>query len=127
MITGIHHIAIICSDYAASKHFYHTILGFEIVGEHFRAARNSWKLDLKVSGSQQIELFSFPNAPERPSYPEALGLRHLCFSVADLDKAVTHLNENGISTEPIRVDEYTGKRFVFFADPDKLPIELYEA
>jgi glyoxylase I family protein len=127
MITGIHHIAIICSDYAVSKHFYHTILGFEIVGEHFRAERNSWKLDLKVSAFLQIELFSFPNAPERPSYPEALGLRHLCFSVADLDKAITHLNENGISTEPIRVDEYTGKRFVFFADPDKLPIELYEA
>lgn len=127
MITGINHIAIICSDYNKSKHFYHTILGFEIIAENYRSERDSWKLDLRVNANSAIELFSFPNAPERPSYPEARGLRHLCFSVDHLDETIKALEQKGIVFELVRKDIYTQKRFVFFADPDGLPIELYEA
>lgn len=127
MITGINHIAIICSDYNKSKHFYHTILGFEIIAENYRSERDSWKLDLRVNADTAIELFSFPNVPERPSYPEARGLRHLCFSVDQLDETIKSLEQKGIVFEPVRTDIYTQKRFVFFADPDGLPIELYEA
>lgn len=126
MITGVHHIAIICSDYHKSKHFYHEILGFEIIAENYRAARNSWKLDLRVNEHTAIELFSFEDAPPRLSYPEASGLRHICFSVKDLDATIKKLSALGVTFEAIRIDEYTGKRFVFFADPDDLPIELYE-
>jgi len=127
MISAIHHVAIICSDYPRSKHFYSEILGFEIIEETYRAARDSYKLDLKVGeGLGQIELFSFPNAPERPSYPEAQGLRHLAFSVNDLTAHIALLNQSGIETEPVRTDEMTGKRFTFFQDPDGLPLELYE-
>lgn len=127
MITGINHIAIICSDYNKSKHFYHTILGFEIIAENYRSERDSWKLDLRVNEQSTIELFSFPNAPERPSYPEARGLRHLCFSVDHFDETIKALEQKGIVFEQVRTDIYTQKRFVFFADPDGLPIELYEA
>lgn len=123
---GIHHVAIIASDYARSKHFYTEVLGLKIIEETHRAERNSYKLDLAIPDGSQIELFSFPNPPKRPSYPEACGLRHLAFSVGDLDREVAELKEHGISVEPIRVDELTGKRFTFFADPDGLPIELYE-
>ncbi|MBK9455413.1 MAG: VOC family protein [Bacteroidetes bacterium] len=126
MITGLHHIAIICSDYNKSKHFYHEILGFEIIAENYRAARNSWKLDLRVNAYTAIELFSLEDAPPRLSYPEGRGLRHICFSVKDLDTTIKKLSALGITFEAIRTDEYTGKRFVFFADPDDLPIELYE-
>jgi len=126
MIQAIHHVAIICSDYAQSKHFYTQILGFEIIEETYRAERNSYKLDLRVGKQGQIELFSFPNAPDRPSYPEAQGLRHLAFAVEDLDSQVDKLNNAGITTEPVRVDEITNKRFTFFQDPDNLPLELYE-
>lgn len=125
-INRIHHIAIICSDYQTSKQFYTAILGFEVEREVFREARNSWKLDLKVAGKYQIELFSFPDPAPRPSRPEAAGLRHLAFEVSDLDKAILFLSTKNVQTEPVRVDEFTGKRFTFFADPDGLPLELYE-
>ena len=122
----IHHIAIICSDYAVSKSLYTNVLGLEIVREVYRAERDSYKLDLSVNGEYQVELFSFPKPPARPSGPEAQGLRHLAFEVDDLDSSVQHLQKHGVMTEEIRVDEYTGKRFVFFSDPDGLPLELYE-
>ncbi|MBN8821385.1 MULTISPECIES: VOC family protein [unclassified Spirosoma] len=125
-LSAVHHIAIICSDYERSKQFYTEILGFTILGEYYRAERQSYKLDLALNGSYLIELFSFPEPPKRPSRPEAAGLRHLAFAVADLDDAIQHLNEQGVATEPIRVDEHTGCRFTFFADPDALPLELYE-
>ncbi|MEJ1096302.1 MULTISPECIES: VOC family protein [unclassified Pseudoxanthomonas] len=124
-IAGIHHVAIIASDYARSRHFYTEILGLAIVAEAYREERDSWKLDLRVGDGVQIELFSFPSPPPRVSRPEARGLRHLAFRVGDLDAAVKHLNDHDIPVEPIRVDEYTGKRFTFFADPDDLPLELY--
>ncbi|MEL6551943.1 MAG: VOC family protein [Cyanobacteria bacterium J06621_11] len=124
-ISGIHHVAIICSDYPKSKAFYTDILGFEIIEETYRAPRDSYKLDLRV-GNGQIELFSFPNAPARPSYPEAQGLRHLAFSVDDIEAQIIKLKEKGIDTEPVRIDELTGKQFTFFKDPDGLPLELYE-
>ncbi|MFQ4142897.1 VOC family protein [Chlorogloeopsis sp. ULAP02] len=124
--TGIHHVAIICSDYEKSKKFYTEILGFSIINETFRTARNSYKLDLQVGNNCQIELFSFPNPPQRVSKPEACGLRHLAFEVDDIDKTVRDLQAQGIEVEDIRRDEITGKRFTFFQDPDALPLEIYE-
>ncbi len=126
-IKSIHHVAIICSDYERSKKFYTEILGFKIIREIYRNERSSFKLDLEIPGGTQIELFSFLNPPPRVSRPEAQGLRHLAFSVRNLDLAVSHLNMRKIITEPIRVDEYTNKRFTFFNDPDGLPLELYES
>jgi glyoxylase I family protein len=125
-LTYIHHIAIICSNYAVSKKFYTEILGLQIIAEHYRAERQSYKLDLKLDDRYVIELFSFPNPPARISRPEAAGLRHLAFAVTDLEKSIQQLNEKGIATEPIRMDEFTNKRFIFFSDPDGLPLELYE-
>lgn len=126
MFNKIHHVAIICSDYNRSKDFYVNTLGLTIVQEVYREARKSYKLDLAVNDHYQIELFSFENPPLRPSGPEAVGLRHLCFEVDDLDAVIATLNARQVVTEPIRVDEYTGKRFTFFTDPDLLPLELYE-
>jgi glyoxylase I family protein len=126
MFNKIHHVAIICSDYIRSKDFYVNTLGLTVVQEVYREARKSYKLDLAVNDVYQIELFSFENPPLRPSGPEAVGLRHLCFEVDDLDQAIVTLNAKGVVTEPVRVDEYTGKRFTFFTDPDLLPLELYE-
>jgi glyoxylase I family protein len=125
LLHSLHHVALICSDYPRSKHFYVDILGLKVIAETYRTARDSWKLDLAL-GDAQLELFSFPGAPERPSYPEAQGLRHLAFAVEDLESAVAHLQSHGVACEPIRLDELTGKRFTFFADPDDLPLELYE-
>ncbi|WP_447743972.1 SMU1112c/YaeR family gloxylase I-like metalloprotein [Pseudomonas nicosulfuronedens] len=125
LLHSLHHVALICSDYPRSKRFYTQVLGLKVVAETYRAARDSWKLDLAL-GDAQLELFSFPGAPARPSYPEAQGLRHLAFAVEDLASAVAHLQSHGVTCEPIRDDELTGKRFTFFADPDGLPLELYE-
>jgi glyoxylase I family protein len=125
-IIGTHHIAIICSNYEASKHFYSQILGLKIIRETYRAERASYKLDLELEDGSQIELFSFQNAPPRLSYPEARGLRHLAFKVENLESCVEHLNQHGVHVETIRKDELTGKRFTFFSDPDGLPLELYE-
>lgn len=126
-VKSIHHIAIICSDYDQSKHFYVEILGFPIIRETYRAERRSYKLDLRVTDTEAIELFSFPAPPPRPTTPEACGLRHLAFAVDDLDASISDLQAKGIALEPIRLDELTGKRFVFFRDPDGLPLELYES
>ncbi|MEV6060053.1 VOC family protein [Nocardia asteroides] len=123
---GIHHVAIIATDYARSKRFYTEILGGTVLDENYRADRDSWKLDLELSGGCRIELFSFPDPPARPSRPEAAGLRHLAFAVADVAAALTTLRERGVRTEELRVDEHTGKRMAFFFDPDYLPLELYE-
>lgn len=121
----IHHVAIIVSDYEKSKKFYTEILGFEIIRENYRPARNDYKLDLKLDGCE-LELFSANGNPPRPSYPEACGLRHLAFKVDDMDVAVEELRQLGVETEPVRVDEFTGKRMTFFMDPDGLPLELHE-
>lgn len=126
MLQSIHHIAIICSDYQQSKYFYTTVLKLEIIIEVYRKERQSYKLDLALNGQYVIELFSFPSPPLRPSRPEACGLRHLAFSVANLENVLAQLDKQGIAAEPIRTDEYTGKRFTFIADPDGLPMELYE-
>lgn len=127
MFTKLHHVAIICSDYERSKFFYVNTLGLHLIEETYREERDSYKLDLAVGEHTRIELFSFPNAPDRPSYPEAQGLRHLAFEVENLDEAVSELVKKGVnSIEDIRHDELTNKRFTFFADPDDLPIELYE-
>ncbi|QHS12220.1 VOC family protein [Shewanella sp. Arc9-LZ] len=126
MLNGIHHVAIICADYPRSKAFYTQVLGLKVIAEHYREARDSYKLDLALPDGSQIELFSFNGAPPRPSYPEAQGLRHLAFKVDDLDVVVAHLQQNNISVEPVRIDEYTGKQYTFFSDPDGLPLELYQ-
>lgn len=127
LLGGVHHVAIIASDYERSKKFYHELLGLTIIAETLRAERQSWKLDLALPDGSQIELFSFPSPPPRPSRPEARGLRHLAFRVASLERVIAHLEKNGVAVEPVRVDELTGRRFTFFADPDDLPLELYEA
>lgn len=121
----IHHVAIIASDYEKSKHFYTNILELPIIRENYRQERDSYKLDLQL-GTSEIELFSFPNPPERPTTPEAVGLRHLCFYTADVEAAVRKLEAKGIACEPIRMDAYTNKKFTFFQDPDGLPLELHE-
>ena len=125
-ILGFHHVAIITSDYAKSKHFYTEILGAKIIEETYRVGRQSYKLDLKFADGSQIELFSFPNPPARPTTPESCGLRHLAFRVKNVEQAVAFLASFATECEPVRVDELTGKRFTFFRDPDGLPLEFYE-
>jgi glyoxylase I family protein len=126
-VKAIHHIAIITANYERSKAFYTDVLGLGVIREVYREERNSFKLDLALNGQYIIELFSFPNPPPRPSKPEAQGLRHLAFSVENLDESVRALEQKGVITEPVRVDPFTGKRFTFFSDPDGLPLELYES
>jgi glyoxylase I family protein len=121
----IHHVAIICSDYEKSKEFYTKVLGFKIISEIYREERRSYKLDLGVGSQCQIELFSFPEVPARPSYPEAAGLRHLAFTVKNISSFVNYLETQGVEVEQIRIDPLTQKQFTFFTDPDGLPIELY--
>ncbi len=126
MLKGIHHVAIICSDYQKSKDFYVGILGLNVLAENYRAERKSFKLDLELPDGSKVELFSFPSSPQRPSYPEARGLRHLAFNVEDIEQVTRKLQHHGVSVEAIRVDEYTSKKFTFFSDPDGLPLELYQ-
>ena len=126
ILNKVHHIAILCSDYQKSKTFYTEVLGLTIIREIYREERQSYKLDLALNGSYVIELFSFPNPPQRPSRPEAVGLRHLAFEVINLEETIAFLNTKNVASEPIRIDETTEKRFTFIADPDLLPIEFYE-
>jgi glyoxylase I family protein len=122
----IHHIAIICSDYEVSKKFYTEVLGLNIIREVYREARQSYKLDLAIGEHYVIELFSFPNPPARPSTPESCGLRHLAFSVENVEVKRNELIDKGLDCEDIRIDEFTDKKFFFTTDPDRLPLEFYE-
>ncbi|SER67909.1 glyoxylase I family protein [Gracilibacillus ureilyticus] len=126
MFKKIHHIAIICSDYSASKEFYVDKLGLEIISEEYREERHSYKLDLALNGEYIIELFSFPDSPQRLSYPEANGLRHLAFEVTNMEETCRKIEQMGIELETVRIDANNGKKYTFFHDPDGLPIELYE-
>ncbi|MEO0946622.1 MAG: VOC family protein [Cyanobacteria bacterium J06641_5] len=127
MFNKFHHIAIICSDYKTSRNFYTDKLGFKVIAETYRENKDSWKLDLALPNGDAIELFSFPAPPSRPNQPEACGLRHLSFEVDDVAAIKSTLESQGINVEAIRIDEFTGKRFTFFKDPDGLPLEVYEA
>lgn len=122
----VHHVALIAADYEKSKHFYTQLLGLPVLRETYRAARDSWKLDLALADGAQLELFSMPDPPKRVTNPEAAGLRHLCFAVDDVEAAVAELAAKGIPCEPVRTDEVSGGRFTFFFDPDGLPLELHE-
>lgn len=126
MFNAIHHVAIICNDYSRSKRFYTEVLGLKVIAENYREARDSYKLDLALPDGSQVELFSFPGAPERPSFPEAQGLRHLAFLVDNIEQIKAYLESNDVEVEPIRIDEFTGKAFTFFQDPDGLPLEIYQ-
>jgi len=126
MVENLHHVALIATDYKRSLRFYTEILGLEVLQEVYRAEKQSWKADLGLKGKYLLELFSFPNPPARPSYPEAAGLRHLAFGVKALENTIEQLHLKGVICEPIRLDPYTQKRFTFLSDPDGLPIELYE-
>ena len=125
-LNKVHHIAIICSDYQRSLDFYTHVLGLRVLVEHYREERQSYKTDLALGDDYIIELFSFPSPPSRLTRPEAVGLRHLAFEVDNIDESVRELDALGINHETVRTDEYTSKRFLFFQDPDGLPIELYE-
>ena len=125
-LSVIHHIAIIVSDYARSKDFYVNKLGFTVIRENFRPEKNDWKLDLRVNETTELEIFGVSNPPKRVTRPEAAGLRHLAFYTEDIEKTAAELQGMGIEVVPIRVDEFTGTRFTFFADPDGLPLELHE-
>lgn len=125
-IKAVHHIAIICSNFSASRDFYTRILGFDARNEYYRENRNSIKCDLFLNNDYVLELFSFPDPPSRPTQPEACGLRHLAFSVCNINSTHQFLLSAGCTPEEIRTDEYTGKQFFFIADPDQLPIEFYE-
>ena len=124
--TGVHHVAIIASDYARSRRFYTEVLGLQVVHEHYRAERQSYKLDLQLPDGTQVELFTYPSPPPRPSNPEARGLRHLALREDDMDASLAALAAHGVTAEPVRIDPFTGARFTFIADPDGLPIELVE-
>ncbi|MDR1788857.1 MAG: VOC family protein [Opitutaceae bacterium] len=124
-LLGLHHTALIATDYPRSKKFYTEILGFRLLREEFRQHNQTWRADL-LNGSIQIELFGHPSAPPRPTLPEAAGLRHLAFAVPNLDAAIATLARLGVSSEPVRSDPLTGNRFTFFRDPDNLPLELCE-
>ena len=123
-LNEIHHVAIIASDYERTKRFYVEQLELPIIREHYRANRDDYKLDLKV-GNIELEIFGVKNPPKRVTNPEACGLRHLAFKVDNIEEVVKWLNSKGIETEPIRVDEFTGKKMTFFRDPDDLPLELH--
>lgn len=124
-LSKVHHIAIIGSDYEKSRHFYVDLLGFQVIRENYREQRNDWKIDLQLD-DLELELFIMQACPRRPSYPEAYGLRHLAFHVESVDETVQELTARGIACEPIRTDEYTGKKMTFFFDPDGLPLEIHE-
>ncbi|MGG5310414.1 MULTISPECIES: SMU1112c/YaeR family gloxylase I-like metalloprotein [Enterococcus] len=124
-LTTVHHVAIIVSDYQKSRAFYVDLLGFEVIRENYREDRDDYKLDLKL-GDMELEIFGIKDAPKRPSYPEACGLRHLAFKVEQIEETVEELQELGIETEPIRIDTFTGEKMTFFFDPDGLPLELHE-
>lgn len=126
-LNGVHHIAVICTDYERSKRFYLQVLGFTLRREVLRAERDSWMADLELHGRYVLELFSFPSPPQRPTGPEATGLRHLAFEVDDVPAAMDRLRADGVRCEEVRVDPHTGKRMAFFFDPDDQPLELYEA
>ena len=124
-LTKVHHVAIIGSNYEASRHFYVDLLGFTVVRENYREARNDWKIDLQLA-DMELELFIIPGCPPRPSYPEAYGLRHLAFRVESVDETVRELSAKGIETELVRIDPYTNGKMTFFHDPDGLPLEIHE-
>ncbi|MCG9682165.1 VOC family protein [Vibrio sp. Isolate23] len=126
MFNTIHHVAIICSDYPVSKQFYTEVLRLKVLAENYREERDSYKLDLELPDGSQIELFSFPSAPKRPSFPEAQGLRHLAFAVDSVEEVKTYLEGRGVAVEAVRIDEFTGRAFTFFQDPDGLPLEIYQ-
>ena len=125
MLSKQHHIAVICSDYQKAKEFYIDKLGFRLIREVWREEKQDY-LRMLQFGDTTLELFIMPDVPQRVTNPEAQGLRHLAFHVENVEEGEKWLNSLGIETEPIREDKCNGGRFLFFKDPDGLPLELHE-
>jgi glyoxylase I family protein len=125
LFQSVNHIAVIVSNLETSGDFYINKLGFKLLYSLDRPERRSTVLYLDA-GNAVIELFSFPDPPKRPAWPEACGLRHLAFNVDDFDGVIAKLHSMGIATEDVRTDARSGKRLTFFKDPDDLPIEICE-
>lgn len=128
-LQAIHHVAIIVSDYQKSREFYVDKLGFKVIRENYRPKKDDWKLDLQVGEDNslvELEIFGVKNPPKRVTRPEAAGLRHLAFRVESVEQTKAELEAMGISCEPVRMDEFSQKKFTFFRDPDGLPLELHE-
>lgn len=125
-LSKIHHIAIIVSNYESAKDFYVNKLGFSIIRENYRQERKDWKMDLRVNEHIELEIFVEENPPKRVNHPEASGLRHLAFCVESVEQTLEELEKLGIECEPVRLDDYTGKKMTFFHNPDGLPLEIHE-
>ena len=121
----IHHVAIIVSNYQAALEFYRDKLGLPLKRDVDRPAQGDRILTLGLDQGE-LEIFVKPDAPLRPTDPEARGLRHLAFRVESVEETAASLVRLGIPCDPIRMDPYTQKPMTFFYDPDGLPLELHE-
>lgn len=130
IITGLHHIAILCSEREASLRFYET-LGFRVTESHVRPERKDEVIFMEQQGCVDgpgivLELFISVGNPQRVSNPEAYGLRHLALRTDDAEVASEKLITAGYAPEPIRTDTFNDRKLFFVKDPDGLPIELHE-
>ena len=121
---SINHVAIIVSDLKKAVDFYVKKLGLKEISRIKRQEKSD--IIYLDGGNAVVELFVEPKSPERLSYPEALGLRHLAFGTDSFDEKINELKNKKIEIEPIRTDLRTGKRMTFCKDPDGLPIEISE-
>ncbi|WP_439424935.1 VOC family protein [Oenococcus alcoholitolerans] len=124
-IKGLNHIAIIAGDLKKTRIFYENILGFSENSCHSRPEKHDTILNVSKADIQ-LEIFIKKEAPKRPTFPEAKGLRHLAFSVDDVKQTAVFLQKQGVKVEKIRLDDFNGKKMTFCFDPDGLPIELHE-
>lgn len=121
--TGMHHVALRCSDLARAKVFYVERLGFPLLMEAdglFIVAAGNTAVALRAPDAQTP-------AGDRFS-PFRVGLDHLalgCEDPRELRRVARALDEGGIDNTGVKTDPALGKEYVAFKDPDGIAWELY--
>lgn len=120
-VQGIHHVSFVVADVQRSLTFYREILHLDVnPGRPELDYPGAW-LDV---GAQQIHLLQVPNPDPVSGRPVHVGRdRHIALAVSSLDPVLERLESAGISCTRSR----SGRRAVFFRDPDGNGIELVEA
>lgn len=121
--TGVHHVALRCTDLERARQFYGETLGFPIVLETdglflFLAGSTAFGMRGPAEGTRADDRFS----------PFRVGLDHValgCEDEAELERVAAGLQRAGVENTGVKLDETLGKKYVAFKDPDRIAWEFY--
>ena len=123
-VSGINHVSINTRDTKASADFYGRILGWK---QMETVPFDGFSLVyFEVPGGGRLELFDYSGRnPHGTRDDSEAGLRHLAFTIDDVDRAEAHLRGMGVTiTMPATDLPSLNSRAILFLDPNGVTLEF---